>query len=123
MSTTINGFDDLIDSLKSLEKNVHDLEGTHTISFDKLFTKFFMEKHTDCSSFDEFLKAGNFVVDSQEDFEAIPDDVWDQFVSHATDFDSWDDMLKQATNIFLLNFLCNSFVPNNHINICFTGYF
>lgn len=101
MSTTINGFDDLIDSLKSLEKNVHDLEGTHTISFDKLFTKTFMEKHTDCSSFDEFLKAGNFVVDSQEDFEAIPDDVWDQFVSHATDFDSWDDMLKQATNDYL----------------------
>ncbi|GEM_PF-1160148 len=77
MSTNINGFDELIDSLKSLEKNVHNLEGTHTISFDKLFTKIFMEKHTDCSSFDEFLKAGNFVVDSQEDFEAIPDDVWD----------------------------------------------
>jgi hypothetical protein len=91
MSTNINGFDELIDSLKSLEKNVHNLEGTHTISFDKLFTKIFMEKHTDCSSFDEFLKAGNFVVDSQEDFEAIPDDVWDQFVSHATDFDSWDE--------------------------------
>lgn len=35
MSTNINGFDELIDSLKSLKKNVHDLEGTHTISFDK----------------------------------------------------------------------------------------
>lgn len=101
MSTTINGFDDLIDSLKSLEKNVHDLEGTHTISFDKLFTKFFMEKHTDCSSFDEFLKAGNFTVNSQEDFEAIPEDVWNQYVSHATDFSSWDEMLNQATSDYL----------------------
>lgn len=101
MSTNINGFDELIDSLKSLEKNVHNLEGTHTISFDKLFTKTFMEKHTDCSSFDGFLKAGNFVVNSQEDFEAIPDDEFDQYVSHATNFDSWADMLNQATKDYL----------------------
>lgn len=30
---------------------------------------------------------------------------------------------RQRMIIFLLNFVCNSFVPNNHINICFTGYF
>nr|DAZ68649.1 MAG TPA: hypothetical protein [Caudoviricetes sp.] len=101
MSTNTNGFDELIDSLKKLEDNVHRLEGTNTVSFDKLFTKTFMEKHTGCSSFDEFLKAGNFVVNSKEDFEAIPDEVFDKYVSSATNFDSWDDMLNQATNDYL----------------------
>ena len=101
MSTNTNSFDDLINSLKKLVDNVHSLEGTHTVSFDKLFTKTFMEKHTDCSSFDEFLKVGNFVVNSQEDFEAIPDDEFDQYVSHATNFDSWADMLNQATKDYL----------------------
>ena len=101
MSTSINGFDKLIDSLKSLSQKVQELEGTHTVSFDKLFTESFMEKHTDYSSFDEFLKAGNFVVNSQEDFEAIPDDVLYQYVSQATDFGSWEDMLSKATNEYL----------------------
>lgn len=101
MSTNIKGFDELMSSLKSLEKKAHDLEGTHTVSFEKLFTSSFMEKHTHYSSFDDFLKAGNFVVKSQKDFEAIPDDVWNQYVENATDFASWDDMLGQATNEYL----------------------
>lgn len=101
MSTNLDGFDKMMDSLKSLAQKAKELEGIHTVSFDKLFTESFMEKHTDYSSFDEFLKAGNFVVNSQEDFEAIPDDVFDQYISQATDFGSWEDMLSKATNDYL----------------------
>lgn len=100
MSTDIEGFDELRDSLKDFERKARNLRGTHAVSFDKLFPKSFMEKHTGFPSFDEFLKAGNFVVNSTEDFEAIPKDVWNQYVSHASDFTSWDDMLNQAINAY-----------------------
>jgi len=97
MSIDLSGFDELNNQLEELNKRAESLEGTHSVSFTKLFTESFMKKHTHVSSFDEFLQAGNFVVNSQKDFEVIPDDVFDQYVSKATDFCSWEGMCGTAT--------------------------
>lgn len=79
---------------KKLEKNVESLNGE--VSFSVIFNNEFMTKYTQFESFDELLKAGKFIVNSQEDFEAIPDDVFDEHIKKFTEFDSWQEMLSSA---------------------------
>lgn len=100
-SLDITGFDDLEKQLKQMQRAAKELEGTHEISFEKLFTKSFMKKYTNYSTFDELLDAGNFVVNSQEDLEAIPPDEFDKHISQCTRFDTWEDMLGEATQFFV----------------------
>lgn len=97
----IEGFDELSKELKKLSKNAKRLHGEHKISFEELFTKSFMEKYTKYSSFDELLKAGNFIVNSEEDFLAIPDDIFDSHIKSVTTFSSWQDMLDKATELWI----------------------
>lgn len=55
-----------------------------------------MRKYTSFSSLDELLDAGGFKVESEEDFEAIPDIEFDRHIEARTKFKNWDDMLSQA---------------------------
>ena len=96
MSFKIKGFDKLQKQLKDMEKAAKELQNTKTVAFDDLFISPFMRKYTKFSSFDEFLKAGDFTVNSQEDFEAIPDAKMDAHVSKTTKFSSWQSMLNKA---------------------------
>lgn len=91
-----SGFNNLKNKLESIQKNAEQLAGNHSVNFTELFTTNFMEMHTNCSSFDEFLKAGNFIVNSKEDFEAIPNEEFDSYVRSASDFSSWTEMQKSA---------------------------
>lgn len=91
-----NNFDELIDNINSLSGDV---------SFDVLFTTKFMKKHTNFNSFDELLEAGNFIVNSQEDFEAIPDKDFDLHILNNTKFSSWDDMLTEAGESYVASAL------------------
>lgn len=102
MGFKIKGFDDLEKQLKRMERAAKDLENTHSVSFDELFLNSFMRKYTNFSNFDQFLSSGNFIVNSQEDFEAIPDNEIDLHVSKTTKFSSWEDMLGKATEEYAL---------------------
>lgn len=96
MGVKIQGLDQFQKELKRMEKAAKDLENTHSVSFNELFTSSFMRKYTNFTDFDVFLEAGNFIVNSQEDFEAIPDSELDSHVSKTTKFSSWEDMLGKA---------------------------
>lgn len=98
-----NGLNELTKYFKNIEKNAKELEKTQSISFDILFNSKFMSKHTVFSSFDSLLEAGNYKVNSQEDFEAIPDDEFDTFISSNTKFESWQDMIDTASTEYALN--------------------
>lgn len=101
MSIKLEGFDELEKRLKQFQKNANKLAGTSNVSFDKLFTPAFMSKYTDFSSFEELLEKGGFVVNSQEDFENIPDDEFDQHIHKNTKFDKWEDMLGKAMELYV----------------------
>lgn len=101
MTLKIEGLDKLMKQLKQMEKGAKELERTKTIPFDDLFTSYFMHKYTNFSTFDEFLEAGNFVVNSQEDFEAIPETDMDAHVSATAKFSTWKHMLDKATEIYV----------------------
>lgn len=80
--------------LKEIEKRANDVSGQ--VSFDKLFTPSFMNRYTDFSSLDELFKAGNYEVNNEEDFKAIPDDEFDLLISKTTKFENWKEMQETA---------------------------
>lgn len=96
-----SGLDDLQRELSNMARRAEELDGTHEVPLNDLLTRSFMRKHSRFSSFDKFLDASPFTVETPEDFEAIPDAEMDAYVSSATDFDSWADMLGEATQEYI----------------------
>ncbi len=96
-SIKIKGLDKLEKQLKQMQKGAKELSRTKQVSFSELFTTSFMKKYTSFSSMDELLNAGGFKVESQEDFEAIPDTELDRHIADTTKFKNWKDMLNEAT--------------------------
>ena len=97
----ISGLDDLQKKLKEMAKRAKELDGTHQVPLKDLLTGEFMRKHSRFSSFRRFLDASPFKVETSEDFDAIPDAEMDAYVSSETDFDSWEDMLSDATQEYV----------------------
>ncbi len=101
MNIKMEGFTELQKELDKMQKAAENLDNAQ-IPIDDLLTNSFMKKYSNFSNFDEFLEAGNFVVNSQEDFEAIPENEMDSHVSKTTKFSSWDDMLGTAGEEYAL---------------------
>lgn len=83
---------DFLDQLDALAHNLQELDGTHRVPAHELFHDGFMREHTRFSSFQEMLDQSGFKVETDEDLEAIPDDVWELHVQTHTNFPSWDEM-------------------------------
>lgn len=87
--------------MKNLETAANNLSGE--ISFDVLFDSSFMKNYTKYSSFEELLTAGGFVVNSQEDFQAILEDEFDTHIRNSTSFSSWENMKTEAGKLYIKN--------------------
>lgn len=98
MSMKMNGLNKLQKQLKQMEKGAKELGKTKQVTFGELFPSSFMRKYTSFSSMDELLNAGGFKAESQEDFESIPDDEFDKHIAANTKFNTWEDMLSEATS-------------------------
>lgn len=71
------------------------------ISLSDLFTPEFMHRHTQFETIEELLSSGGFVINSEEDYDAIPDKDIDAYVVKTTNFDSWREMLTNAVQTVL----------------------
>lgn len=80
-----------------MQQGIEELKNTHEVSLTELFDADFIRSCSSLDSFEELLLAGGFVVGSEEDFAAIPDDQWDTHVVNSTKFSSWLEMQKAAT--------------------------
>ena len=100
-SFKITGLDQMEKRLKQMKKAAKELNGTTRVPFNELFPASFMKKYTSFSSMDELLDASGFKVESQEDFEAIPDTEFDKHISANTKFKCWEDMLHEATSQYV----------------------
>lgn len=98
----ITGFNGLQKELDRIAKKADKVSRDSQVSFDELFTSSFMRKYTSFSSFDELLRAGNFNVQSQQDFENIPDALFDRHIAATTKFRRWEDMIKEAASQHIL---------------------
>jgi len=96
MRFEMKGLDEIQKKLHDLEVRAKQMRGEHKIPVNEVLTVEFMRQHTKFGSFDEMIEASGQKVESAEDFDAIPDDVWDDFVRTTTEFKSWEAMLGAA---------------------------
>ena len=97
------GLDKLQKDLQRMERNAKKLHGTQNIPFEKLFTPAFMRKYSSYSSIDALLKAGGFQADTNEEFESIPQKELDAHIAKSTKFKSWQAMLDEAAEQYILS--------------------
>lgn len=81
----------------------YQLEGSMPVQVDfkDLFTVSFMRKYTKYRSFEKFLLGGGFHIETQQDFEDLPEKNMDVHVARNTKFASWKEMLDAATDIYV----------------------
>ncbi|MDP4127695.1 MAG: hypothetical protein Q8912_12215 [Bacillota bacterium] len=75
-------------------ETANDPEGSITLG--QIFTSEFMRLYTQFESIEELLLSGGFVINSEEDYVAIPDEAIDAYVSKTTNFATWKEMLTEA---------------------------
>ena len=66
------------------------------MDFTDLFPGEFMKQYTEFESIQELLSSGGFFINSEEDYEAIPDQDIDAYIQKTTKFGSWREMLINA---------------------------
>lgn len=96
MSVEISGFEELGDELDQLQEQVDAVDGETAVSFAELFPADFMETYTEFDSIQAFFEASPWTVETDADFEAIPEDEFDEYVDDHTEFDRWEAMLSAA---------------------------
>ncbi|MFC8150415.1 hypothetical protein ACFUP3_11980 [Bacillus paralicheniformis] len=96
-----NGFKEFDRKLKKMQQQASELEKGQELQLNELFTDSFMKKNTKFSSLDEMLDKSPFTIETQQDFESIPDDLWDDFVRENSKFFNWEEMQQEAANIYV----------------------
>ncbi|AET66999.1 hypothetical protein Desor_1337 [Desulfosporosinus orientis DSM 765] len=87
----------------NLEKNA-DSSPMKMVSFTDLFTPLFMSKYTQFANFGELLTFGKFNINSFQEFLALLNEDFDEFIKKTTKFKSWEEMQSTAvSNYFKKN--------------------
>ena len=92
----ITGLEQLERKLRDLSDRAQSVSGTNSVPVSELLSPSFLAGCTLFNSADELFEKSGFKVESQADFEAIPDDQWDDFIRDNTSFASWKEMLQAA---------------------------
>jgi len=87
----------MITGLKEVQEKIAKLTSIgDRVSFPDLYPPQFISEHSSFGTIEELLDKSGFKVESMEDFKAIPDDEWGEFIIQNTNFDSWEDMQQTA---------------------------
>lgn len=92
----VTGLDDLQRKLNDIGRRAESLSKTQNVPLPELLAPDFLRRCSRFQSATEMFEASGFKVESAEDFAAIPDAEWDQFIRTQTSFVSWDAMLGEA---------------------------
>lgn len=92
----VYGFDKLEKKLKQMENAAKEMDGVNEYSFEELFPPAFMRKYTSMQTIEEFLDNCGFPANTNEEFEAIPEDDFDIYVRDKTSFSSWENMQEKS---------------------------
>lgn len=91
----IEGLDEIKKQLDGMTKAAEEMNGS-SVSMDELLNYDFLASTTKFSSMDEMFAASGFLIENQQDFEAIPEDKWNDFIRSVSSFNSWEDLLDKA---------------------------
>jgi hypothetical protein len=92
----IRGLDEAMRKLERLQRNTEQLDGPHDVSTSELFTPEFMQRYTKVTSWHALVEAAGFKIESQADFEAIPEAQWETVIRLHTQFSSLREMTERA---------------------------
>lgn len=92
----IKGLDQFQKKLKTLQNNLQKLDGQHHVPVTELLTPAFVARHTKFSTVDELFEASGYKIESEQDFAAIPDDAWNEYIRSISGFSGWEAMLSKA---------------------------
>jgi hypothetical protein len=101
-SFKITGLNDLQKQFEELKRSAEEIDNTESIRFGKLFNTDFMRKHTRFSSIDELFASGGFNVENYIELDSIPNDKIDDHIAATTIFKSWEEMLGQAGEEYVI---------------------
>lgn len=91
----IEGMDKIQRKLDALTKNAKAMDGQH-VPVTELLTPAFVSAHTRFTSADELFEQSGFKIESPDDFTAIPDAEWDNYIRSISSFSGWKAMLSEA---------------------------
>ncbi len=91
-----NNFDDVSKRLRELARKASELDGQHNVPLAELMPPEFVSGCSAFASINELIEASPFKVQSAEDFKAIPDAEWDEYIAEKTSFTSWQEMQGAA---------------------------
>jgi len=83
-----------LSGLKRLAENVNALDGSQEVLFLEIMSPDFIRSVSRFDSFDSFAKGAGYIVLTEDDLKAIPDEPWDDFIRTETSFESWLEMQK-----------------------------
>lgn len=92
----ITGLDEFSKKLDKLAANAKALDGKHVLGLDELLTPEFVSKHTRFANANEMFDASGFEIKNSDDFAAVPDDKWDEFICLISSFSDWEAMKAEA---------------------------
>lgn len=96
MGIKFTGMDRFRKQLQDLENKVQSLSGQQAVPLNELLDPEFLAACSTFSSVNDMFERSGFKVESQEDFAAIPDDDWEDFICTNTSYLSWQEMLVAA---------------------------
>ncbi|WP_434717197.1 hypothetical protein P5X00_39745 (plasmid) [Paraburkholderia sp. A2RO-4L] len=96
MGSGITGLKELQKGLNDLARRAQALDGKHSVPISDLLTPSFLSRCSRFLALDDLFAASGFLVNSEEDFAAIPDEQWDAFIRTNTTFSTWEEMLGAA---------------------------
>jgi len=91
MTKKFNGFKDFGEKLNKATE-----EASGNVSFDKLFNKEFLAKHSNLQTIDEMFDKAGVTIESEDDFKALSEETLNSIVKQHTIFSSWKEMLGKA---------------------------
>jgi hypothetical protein len=103
MSIKVTGLQQFHQQLENLKNKIESLSGEQSIPLNELLTPDFLATCSTFSSAEEMFERSGFKVESQEDFAAIPDEPWDDFIRRNTSFFNWREMLQAADTAWAKN--------------------
>jgi len=86
--------------LKKLAENTKKMQGETKVKPVDLMTPDFIKNCSEFKDLEHIFNSSDFKIGSTEDFAAIPDDEWEEFIINNTTFESWIEMQKKAFQIY-----------------------
>ena len=93
MADSLGDFKRQIDAVTDRVKSLAD---TTKVPLFDLFNPAFMAAQTDFPDFHAMLAATGRDIKTDDDFSAIPDDVWEKLIATRTRFATWKEMQQAA---------------------------